>query len=1159
MSKRIDSHVSRCIGHGRLTLMRSGKLQHTVRTIQAVLILGFLFCTSAFAQSTYGTILGTVKDPGGNVVVGAKILLTNQGTSVQRNAATDQSGNYVLPNLEQGTYELTIQATGFQEVRNTSLTLQARETMRVDGALKVASQSQSVTVEAGAATVINTDVSNLVETKTSIELIDLPVALTSRSTGSTSPMTTLTTQPGIQTDQSGNISVGGVAPSMLSMTLDGLSTMGTRAGAPLTELFPSFNGIEEIRVSEFNNSAEYGGISDIATVSKSGSNKYHGGGYDNWQNADITAKNTFSLVKSALNMNDFGGYVGGPLSIPGLYNGRDRTFFFGSYEGLRLPSATTVTESVPSLALRSGDLSAYSGQIYNPYTGAAYTNNQIPGNQITAVAQNFLTYLFPLPNTGSASSIVNNYTNNFPTPVSSNQADGRIDQNISKKQLIFVRANYKIRSVQAAPTTESAMIGSISQPEDDYGLTVAYNYIFTSSLLNEVRAGFNGNHTWTTYDLPAQKIYSELGLTGLSSNLPSGSDVPYLAITGFQSTGPLRETSQSNNTNQVIDDITWTKKNHELKFGADYRRARGNVTNVDAEYRMGQYNFTGAVTSLTATGANPSGANHAYIGNPYAAFLLGIPDEVGLDQVSDGNLKGYANDYAFFGEDNWRASSRLTFNIGLRWEYHPMFQDHLGNVSNFVPNYTSIVNGVQVNGAVILANQAAFSILNRDFAASIAPTPIITAAQAGYPQSMRFSAKTDWAPRLGVAWRPFGNNKTVIRGGFGRFIMTPLEGLLSAGFAVHSVDQGKYNQTIVNGLPQFTFPYAFPSNLAVAGSQDFKQAFALHYQDPSFYQWNLTVERDLGYSTGLQLSYTGSAGTNLVLNGNTGQVPVNTIGYAAAQAFSPYPLWAEIETVQNGGISHYNAFNVAVLRRLRNGVQFQSSYAFSRNLSDAQGQAPTSFTGETGGLASNLLQPRLDYGNVAYTRRHRFLTTGLYQLPFGRNKAYFANTNPVVDRLIAGWELSGVITMQSGPFLTPVAANADPAGVGFPQLIGSGRSDRVPSVAMRTQVRGKVGKWLNPAAFAVPVNNIGRFGNASVGSVPGIGTEVVSASLMKSVRIKESTLLYFGTQAANIFNHVNYAQPNTTITTSAFGTVSSVQTAEGAGPRAFQMVFRFTF
>jgi hypothetical protein len=1159
VNKQLESHVSWCICYGRLALMRSGKLQRAVHTIQAVLILGFLFCTSAFAQSTYGTILGTVKDPAGRAVVGAQILLTNQGTSAQRTEVTDESGSYVLPNLEQGTYELTIQVSGFQEIRNTSLILQARETMRVDGALKVANQSQSVTVEAGAATVLNTDTSNLVETKTSIELIDLPVALTSRSTGSTSPMSTLTTQPGVQTDASGNISVAGTTPSMLSMTLDGLSTMGTRAGAPLTELFPSFNAIEEIRVSEFNNSAEYGGISDITTVSKSGSNKYHGGGYDNWQNQDITAKNTFSLVKSALNMNDFGGYAGGPLSIPGLYNGHDKTFFFGSYEGLRLPSSTTVVENVPSLALRSGDLSAYSGQIYNPYTGAAYVNNQIPQDQITPLAQNFLTYLFPLPNTGSASSIVNNYTNNFPTPVSSNQADGRIDQNISSKQLIFVRANYKIRSVEVAPTTESAMIGPISEPEDDYGLTVAHNYIFTSSLLNEARAGFDGNHTWTTYNLPAQTIATELGLTGLSSNLPPGSDVPYLAITGFQSTGPLRETSQSNNTTQVIDDITWTKKNHELKFGADYRRARGNVTNVDAEYRMGQYNFTGAVTDLTAGGANPTGANHAYIGNPYAAFLLGIPDETGLDQVTQGNLKGYSNEYAFYGEDNWHASSKLTFNIGLRWEYHPMFQDHLVNVSNFLPNYTSIINGVQVSGAVILANQAAFGILNPDFAESIAPTPILTAAQAGVPASLRFSDKTDWGPRLGLAWRPFGDNKTVIRGGFGRFTETPMEGLLSAGFAVHSVDQGKYNQSILNGQPSLSFPYPFPSNLGVAGSQDFKQAFALHFQDPTVSQWNLTVERDLGYSTSLQMSYVGSAGTNLVLNENTGAVPVNTIGYAAALAYAPYPLWAEIETVQNGGSSHYNAFNIAALRRMSRGVQFQSSYTFSRNLSDAQGYAPTAFAGEDGGLGENVNDPHLDYGNVAFTRRHRFLTTGLYQLPFGRNQAYLASTNPVVDRLISGWELSGVIMLQSGPFLTPTVPNADPSGTGFPQLIGAGRADRVAGVAMRTGTGGKSGVWLNPAAFATPANNIGRFGTESVGSVPGIGTEVVSASLMKSVQIKEGIHFQFGAQAANLFNHVNYAQPNTTLTTSSYGTVSNVQTAEGAGPRAFQISARFTF
>ena len=1156
MSKRLESHVSRCICYGRLALVRFGKLQRTVCTIQAVLVLGFLFCTSAFAQSTFGTILGTVTDPAGRAVVGAQIVLTNQGTSSQRTVVTDGSGNYALPNLDQGTYELTIQASGFQEIRDTSLILQARETMRVDGSLKVGSQSQSVTVEAGAETVLNTDVSNIAETKTSLELIQLPVAITSRSTGSTSPMSTLTTQPGVQTDASGNISVGGVTPALLSMTLDGLSTMGTRAGAPLSELFPSFNAIEEITVSEFNNTAEFGGVSDITTVSKSGTNKYHGGMYDNWQNAVITAKNPFSLVKSALNMNDFGGYVGGPLSIPRLYNGHDRTFFFASYEGLRLPSSTTLVESVPSLALRSGDLSAYSGQIYNPYTGAAYLNNQIPSNQIATLSQNFLTYLFPLPNTGPANSIVNNYTNNFPTPVSSDQADVRIDQEIGSKQHMFVRSNYKIRDVMVAPTASSALIGSISQPEDDYGLTLAHSYIFTPNLLNEVRAGFDGNHTWTSFNLNAQKIASELGITGLS--LPPDEGAPQLSINGFQKVGSLRQTSQSNNTTQVLDDITWTKNNHAMKFGADYRRARGNVTNVDAESRMGAYTFTGAVTNLTASGANPTPTNHAYIGNAFAAFLLGIPDQTGLDSVTEANLKGYSNEYAFFAQDNWRATTKLTINIGLRWEYHPMFQDHLVNVSNFLRDYSSIVNGVAVNGAVILANQAAFGILNPGFASSIGATPILTAAQAGVPSSLRFSNKTDWGPRLGVAWRPFGGNKTVIRGGFGRYVASPMEGLLSAGFAVHSVDQGLYNQTIVNGRPSLVFPHPFPANLGVPGSQNFNQAFALHFQDPTVYQWNLTVERDLGYSTALQMSYVGTVGTNLALTENWDAVPVNTIGYAAALQYAPFPAFQQIKAVQNGGISHYNAINIAVNRHFSHGVQFQSSYTFARNLTDAQGYAPTAFAGENGGYQESESNPRLDYGNVAFTRRHRFLTTGLYQLPFGRNRAYLASTNPFVDRLISGWELGGVILLQSGPFLTATVPGADPSGTGFPQTVGAGRPDRAVGVPMLSQTKS-IKSWLNPAAFVTPANNIGRFGTASVGSIPGIGTEVVSASLMKTVQIKEGTSIQFGTQVANLFNHVNYAQPSTSLITGTYGTITNVQTAEGAGPRAFQITGRLTF
>ena len=983
----------------------------------------------AIAQSTDGTILGTVRDQQSSVIPEATVVLVNKGTSAQRSLKTDPTGAYGFNNVAAGAYELTINANGFATADFPTLDLQARETKRVDAQLNVASEAQSVIVEAAGGAVVNTDISNIAQTKTGRELVDLPIAITSRSTGSTSPMTTLTTEPGVQTDASGNISVAGTKPSMLSMSIDGLSSMGPRAAGPLSELFPSFNAISEIRVSEVNNAAEYGGISDITTTSKSGTNSYHGGVFENWQNSSLTAKNPFSSIKPTLNMNNYGFFAGGPVIIPHLYSGRDKSFFFGSYEALRLPRQTVVVESVPSVALRSGNLSAYSSQIYNPNTGAAYAGNIIPASDIAALSSNALKYLFPLPNTGSANAVSNNYTENFPTPISSDQEDARIDQNINQKQTIFVRGSYKNRSVEVAPSpggsiTGSALLGSFAQPEIDYGLTIAHNYIISASLLNEVRAGFDGNHTWTTFGLPASVIASELGLTDLS--VPSGDAVPNFNISGFQPTGGNASNLSSNNTTQVIDNFTWTRQRHTLKFGGDYRRMRGNAANVYAAQRLGVYNFNGGVTGLTANGSNPSGTDHAYIGNPFAAFLLGIPDKTQLDSVVQPNSQGYANAYAVYGQDDWRVSSRLTLNFGLRWEYHPMFQDHLLNSSNFLPDYTSVQNGTYVHGAVVIMNQKAFDILDPAFQESVAPTPILTAAQAGIPRSLRFSTKTDFAPRVGLAWRPFGDDKTVLRGGFGRFIEAPLGSLLGAAYAIHSADQGLFNQAIVDGKATLTFPHPFPADIAQPGSQFFQQAGNIHFIDPIVYQWNVTAERDLGFSTAIQVSYTGMHGAHLGVQGDLNQLPLNTVGYAAAKQYAPYPLWAEMEIETNGGRSNYNSISVGVMRRFIKGMQYQANYAFTKNLTNAQSYNPTKFTTEAGGFQSNLNDPNLDYGNVAYTRRHRFIATGLYQLPFGRGNALLSRVNGPVDRIVNGWELSGVLLFQSGPFLTATVPGCGP-------------------------------------------------------------------------------------------------------------------------------------
>ncbi len=315
----------------------------------------------------------------------------------------------------------------------------------------------------------------------------------------------MTTQPGVQTDSTGtNISVAGTKPSMLSVSIDGISSMGARTNGVITEMFPSFNSIAEIRVSEINNSAEYGGVSDITTISKSGSNTLHGGAFENIQNSDLNARNRFATTKPIVKLNDFGAYGGGKIW-------KDKTFFFMSYEGLRLPKQTTLTESVPSPALRSGNLSAYSTPVYMPGTGTPFPNNQIPPSMISPVAANALTALFPLPNAGSATAISNNFIVNAPTPISSDQADLRLDHAINSKMTVFARGTYKIRSIESTPTG-SYLLGPIQTPEIDFGYTVAFNYIIRPNLINEARGGFNGNHTATSYSDPGSAAFvSEVG------------------------------------------------------------------------------------------------------------------------------------------------------------------------------------------------------------------------------------------------------------------------------------------------------------------------------------------------------------------------------------------------------------------------------------------------------------------------------------------------------------------------------------------------------------------------------------------------------------------------------------------------------------------------
>jgi hypothetical protein len=1099
-----------------------------------------LSLSSALAQSTFGTFLGTVKDPSGSVVAECTITLTNTGTAAQRSTITDKEGNYVLVNLEPGIYEIKMQAAGFQPLTFKSLELLSRQTVRTDGALSVAGQAQTVNVNAESEAPITTEVSSIAETKSGRELTELPIAIASRGLGSTSAITTLTTQAGVQTDSAGNMSVAGAIPAMLSVSVDGISTMSVRSEAPIAELFPSFDTIEEIRVSEVNNAAEYGGVSDITTVSKGGSNLLHGGAFENLQNSDMNARNPFSSTVSLVKMNNFGVHVGGPVTIPHLYHGKDKTFYFGSYEALRLPRQQFIEESVPTLALRSGDLSAYSG-VLKSLSGTPFPGNQIPMSVISPVALAALTYLYPLPNTGSPNALSNNYSVNFPTPVSSNQADVRLDQIINSKQSFFVRGTYKLKAITNAPlSTGTILSGGLQQPEFDYSFAAAHNYVISPTLVNELRVGVTANRVLTSNSANTNVLLPEIGVPLPDS--PGGNCTPTFTITGFQGTGSTCNSVSRTETKQLLDNVTWTRGSNTLKFGGDLRRLSAYYSNVFSTDRVGQYTFNGSVSGL----------------NPFEAFLLGIPDRTVIGEVTTPDTNAHAIHYAAYAQDDWKATSHLTINFGMRWEYHPPFADAFNNLAVFLPDTYNVINGVTVHGSVAVPD-AFIPSVNPVFAGSIAPTPIIPASQAGLNRTLHTNQLTSFAPRIGFAWRPFGNDKTVIRAGYGKYIEAMLGTLASAAWGVPASDVGTFTNKIVNGVPTLSMPYPFPSNLEQPGTQSFQLSGVVNYKDPYVQQYNFTLERDLGFNTGLRVSYDGNHGSQLGYTQNLNQVAPNTIGFAAASLGEPYPLWGYIAQEANGAHSNYNAVTIAGNKRFSHGLQFTTNYTYAKNLSNAQGYDPTAFGTQAGGTVSDIYNINLDYGNVSFTHSSRFLSTFLYELPFGKKGMFLNKANGLVDAVVGGWQLSGVMLFQTGPFLTVIAPGADPAGNNSENTSGAGRADIVPGVPLYP-ANQSVAEWINPAAFVKPASNIGRIGDSPVGAVVGPGTQAVSLSLFKSFSIREKARLQFGAAAANAFNHPNYAVPgNLSIGTSGFGSITNVQSQENGGPRSLMVTGRVTF
>jgi hypothetical protein len=1129
------------------------------------LFLIFVFAAPAsFAQSTFGTIVGIIKDPGEGFVTGAQIALTNLDDNSTRFASADDNGTFQFTNLKPGKYQLTVQANGFSEYKAAGVELEARQSLRLDLTLKLASSSQTVEVTGDSGPLINTESATLGDTKNSQQLTGLPVNYRGATT---SPLAMLSTVPGAQQDANGNVSIGGGLPSQIQYSVDGASTVNIRQNGALGNMNPSSELIGEFRVTQFNNNAEFAQLGDVTITTKNGTEQFHGSLFEYAQNSAMDAEVWNSGDKPHKVFNTFGGSLGGPLSLPKWQHGKPKTFFFADYEGNRRRYSTPLFLNVPTSGMRQGNfngvLSPTTGQqisILDPFTGQPFLGNIIPSNCsqpdcLNPTALALLQSYLPAPNTSSTalSPTAGNYFEQVPTPGNTNGYDLRVDRTLTSRQSIFVRWSWK----HLDTTIPNNFLPSDRDLEHNRNLIFSHNYLLTNNLVNEARFGLSLYQLQVLFPIQGAQAVSTLGLQGLDlSDHPSTSAFPSFNFsdgTSFTPIGRDKTGVTQSDTLQFADNLTWIRGKHTLKFGVDVRR----VSYQDIESFGGSDDF-GSFTFNQGT----------FTGDSFADFLLGLPTKTYVAQ-SGPDVHAHALQTGVYGQDEWRFNEKLTLTLGLRWQALPPFVSDQGNLTAFsVNNGGIIIPGQSLPRPAFLESINSCDPANPNNPADpcggpVNPTlgcaPVTLADHAGLGPGLRQFYKRNFQPRLGFAYRPFGNSKTVIRGGFGIFTMTNLGQLSFNTTNIHvSVVRTTSNPNPISGAPTYQFPYVRTADnpLTIAGTGDFYQNTLTNFRDPQSAQWNLTLERELTRNITLRESYLGMNSYRMSQTVDLNQVAPSSIFPNPNP--KPYPNWGRILSTTNQGNVNYQAMQSELNVRARGGLTTQASYIWAKNLGNVGGDAPTSLNPEIiyGTPVANRFDLAANRGNIAQTRRNRLVATAIYEFPVGKNRKFFSHLNHFSETLIGGWSFSSVALWETGPYLTPITSPSyDPGNL---NLAYRGAYQRPDCLSGRPAAGGATGSIFNINEFN-PVPS-GPAGTCGVGILVGPGTTTIAVGLAKKFVLSERFQLRLEGTFTNILNHPNFAPPSTDVTSpSTFGVLTSVQTAENSGNRTGQVSLRLQF
>ncbi len=1072
------------------------------------ILLVCLLPVAAVAQTTFASITGTITDATGAAIPGVSVVAVHLESNYKYTAQSNATGAYTLAQLREGVYTVRVQAAGFKEFVASNVQLVSLDVRRIDVQLEVGSVDTHIEVTAGA-TLIETETARISDSKSSQQLNTLP--LNTRSLWNFVGLS-----PGVV--QAGNDSstrrFSGSRANQSDASIDGITLSNQYDGTQISPLVSQIEAFEEIRIDMANNTAEYGGIGQVTIISKGGANQLHGSVFDYYATPWFRARNPFAAQRGTGVRHNPGASIGGPIYLPKLYDGHNKSFFFYSFETTRGSQVlSNLNSTVPLPVWRAGDFTAESTAIRDPFdNNSPFPGKRIPTTRLNPVALKIQNRFYPLPNQLDPNSFrAQNLKLQLLRPFDPNTYwTTRLDHRFTEKHFVFGRYTWN-RSHSRDYDNSLPTIGRRWQTRDTRAVQLSYTYTIRSNFINEFRWGYAWNDNPRNGPLMGLEVVRDLGLTGLSPNLPDLNGVYQVSFSGLGITGisqtQWRHPGFKNFAQQFQEQVSWFRGRHNFKAGVmpgrtDYQ-----------DWQMPSNLF-----------GNSSFSNR-FTGHPYADFLLGIPTSSSRAAAAL-PVDRIRWNWDFFVTDEWKARSNLTVNLGLRYELHPGWREASGLQATF-----------DVASGKIVVPDGSLSKVSPLLPASY--VEVVEASKLGYDAKRILTNEyNNFAPRIGIAWRPFGPN-TVVRTGWGIFydIVTRT---VSGGGAPFVINEPGYTNT--TPIPTIVLPVVFPTSVAGPTTISLPGAVRKDLRDPYSMQYNFTIEHQR-WSNGFRISYIGTNTRQGEWGYNINQpLPDNRAYIDKPRLFPRYP---GITYVSNGAGHQYNSLTLQAERRFDRGLGYQVSWVWARDIGDLE-------RGETPENAYDRKRERSVWLDIP---THRITGNFTYAFPFGKG------SRPLVRTLVHGWEWNTVYSFFSGEFLTPQWTGSDPTGTAYttsrtPAQVTI-RPDRLRDASLPVDQRSTA-RWFDVSAFSAPVP--GNFGTSAKGVIKGPGSQVVNVGLSKNFKIAERWRLRWEMTATNFFNTSNYTNPGTNITSVAgAGVVTGAggeQDLDAAGPRAFRMGLR---